>query len=284
MTTCPIEFQVLFTKDGNKKRKIYHDGILTSTQKANGCIVVLKNDANKEIFRKSLGSANYQCGTEIKLGLYDIMIEKENSPGLTALTANSCLDVGRDTINSTIEQRKTNKSSLLTTCNPSVQYYSSHHLVSSSYNQSSEACAPPSGTRKRTHPTDAHLPCPPFARRKTREVALDECLLRVMHPHQIEGARFLLGCLQTPVPPTANCTEGSSFPSRCGGNASEDGGGERDEFFMREVGDEGEAEGERRLRGAILADEMGTCCAACLSAFRCVSVYIYMAAWVCRSE
>lgn len=198
-------YDVLYTKDGNKKRKTYHDGTLTSTKKISGYTVVLKDDSQKEIFRKNLSVAKYDCGTEIKLGAFDVMIEKENS------TLESPAESTQKEITPPLKLSHNTKADV-----PRKILKTLPSIITSNIQKSKNHAA------------------------SQRPIALDESLLRLMRPHQIEGAHFILGCLGRNID-TASLDH-IDFVD--------------DDFMLPSVSVQ-VAGPHQHFRGAILADEMG---------------------------
>jgi SNF2 family DNA or RNA helicase len=200
-------YDVLYTKDGNKKRKTYHDGTLTRTKKTAGYVVVLQNDSQKEIFRKNIAHASYECGTEVKLGIFDVMIEKENATG----------EIVAENIPELSNPKTVSQTTKLS--GPRKVLCSVHSKGLSAVTLKSKSVGAP------------------------RPFSLDESLLRLMHPHQIEGATFLLECL-----------DGKKMDDML----TEDIDSVDDDFILPS---KTEPDTQiQQFRGAILADEMGMPC------------------------
>ena len=76
-------YEVLYTKDpAHKKRKVFHDGLMKIEENTRGSTkykVILYNDENKVIFQHGEQSVDkYISDSEVKLGAYQVQIEKEN--------------------------------------------------------------------------------------------------------------------------------------------------------------------------------------------------------------
>ena len=82
------KYQVLYTKDGAKKRKLFSDGYLIVKDGSNNARAVsLTSDDNTEVWRTS-GKimASYEVGNEITLGSYLIQIDSIVSEGVESST------------------------------------------------------------------------------------------------------------------------------------------------------------------------------------------------------
>jgi hypothetical protein len=76
-------YEVLYTKDpAHKKRKVFHDGLMKIEENTRGSTkykVILYNDENKVIFQHGEQNVDkYISDSEVKLGAYQVQIEKEN--------------------------------------------------------------------------------------------------------------------------------------------------------------------------------------------------------------
>ena len=114
-------FEVLYTKDpAHKKRKVYHDGILrveTNERGSTAFKVILLSEDNKVLFQQgSTGKdvSKYRSDSEVKVGSYQVQIEKENTlPGTEQEKTASLFPEDRQAIQTQSVTGRVSKASLL---------------------------------------------------------------------------------------------------------------------------------------------------------------------------
>jgi SNF2 family DNA or RNA helicase len=214
-------FEVLFTKDGSKKRKVYNDGSLqillkpsasnppqstsSSTHGHGSYSVILSDDNGKELFRKTLTEdqiKDFLPSNEITLNQYLVQIEKETD---------KIASVAEITSQQEIEEAKTPMNLLNT--KKFLPKFPSKRLMSSKPN---------------TVNTVASVAQQPM------KLQIDASLLRVMREHQVEAADFIMNCFQSPP-------------------QEQDRDEDDDDFLIPRK----HQPGTELMRGAILADDMG---------------------------
>ena len=86
-------YDILYSKDApHKKRKIYHDGLMKVEESAVGSSkVILLNDEDKVLFQQKVqDTTKFVSDSEVKIGVYQVQIEKENvSPDSSCVSASS---------------------------------------------------------------------------------------------------------------------------------------------------------------------------------------------------
>jgi hypothetical protein len=74
-----LSFNVLYSKDRGKKRKVFHDGMLSVRD---DLMVILSSETGQDILKKKLHDKERHtilCGNSIELGQYDVQIDSENT-------------------------------------------------------------------------------------------------------------------------------------------------------------------------------------------------------------
>eukprot|EP01041_Mallomonas_annulata_P010825 gene10825-22578_t len=164
------KFAALYTKSSSKKRKVYQDGCVILLKKNSGIVAALLNDESSEIFRKQITEETVRLlstpGVEMELGPYAIQLEDEIFE-LSVINKEN-IKVPKLTESTRIPS---------TTKQINKPFVSSQKTVT---NKISDSNFTKDNSNSNT----------------TTPVLLDPSLERVMRPHQVEAALFLITCLQ----------------------------------------------------------------------------------------
>ncbi len=172
-------FKVLYTKDTLKKRKAYQDGKFSVRKTVNdSCQFVLLDENDKEVKRVTDKSTKFkvEIGTEFTFGAFGVQVEELIDAVETESTESG----------TTVVQQRTAPSVL-----PPAKKMFSKFIVKSSLTPSVAANISVS------YPTHTSLVVgsishPRKPMQQVHEAVLDPSLAKVMRPHQISGANFLL--------------------------------------------------------------------------------------------
>jgi len=99
-------YKVLYTKDGSKKRKIFHDGTLVIKRSVGSSCTTVLYDENIQELRKTTennASKAYSVGDEFNFGAYMIQIEEVD--GKTAITSTAVEGIENRNMNSNAMSR-----------------------------------------------------------------------------------------------------------------------------------------------------------------------------------
>ncbi len=172
-------YKVLFTKDSMKKRKAYQDGVFTIKKTiGDTCLFILSDDSGAELKKVSDKYSKYVVKTngEFSFGIYGVQVE-EMVNDLTVAT-------------SVVSENTTKKPFL--NKNPFVQLKAQKPIATVAHieqlsgftnDQSSHNALLSTYKARRV----AHI----------NEVSFDPSLMKMLRPHQVEGAEFLLERLTT---------------------------------------------------------------------------------------
>lgn len=163
------KYEILYTKDNTKKKKLFHDGIIILIKKEgiNNINLILLDEIGKELIKRNYTIEqlnDFQIGNEFTIGQYLIQIEKEkevNSTQNTTSTSQNNLDINNE------EEEEDIKTNLKT---PPAMKKPLHLSLTKSISRSLS-------NRLSTTPV-SNLPAP-----ISREI--DPSLLRVMRAHQV---------------------------------------------------------------------------------------------------
>lgn len=220
-------YQVLYTKSSTKKRKTYQDGLLFISSSS----ITLVDDQGKEVYKKKCYMPSISHGEEVVLGLYDVQVEGSTKPKTDAfikdvpISRTAALGYVTHTakpnipiIASVKPTVKATTSSYATTTKPAISAaVVSKTFVSKKFAPSnsmlSSTSTPNEGTQ--VMPTsvksvDADSSAISNTNLKSRssssfvssgstttagnpsEIVLDTALIKLMRPHQIDAANFLI--------------------------------------------------------------------------------------------
>lgn len=158
-------FKVLYTKDGQKKRKAYQDGSFSLKKNINdSCLFTLFDEYGKEVKKvtEKLTKFNIKIGGEFVFGSFEVQVEE-----VIEGADDSSFNVTAPPSLSVPTKKPFSKFSTVSSDQSSVVSYPMHKSLSIS-----------NGVPKKITPAV--------------EATLDPSVSKVMRPHQVEGATFLL--------------------------------------------------------------------------------------------
>jgi hypothetical protein len=172
-------YQVLYTKDVSKKRKVFHDGTIELTARGTGCVVILRDSTNKEICRKTLQNSeieNYEASNEVTIGQYVVQVEQENSERIDE-ELSPLVEVQRPLPPPSITRApKMINRSFQKPANIKETFSSNKSENNAVMKQSSHTLCPP--IKCQTEPLSS-------TSKTSSSLSLDPSLQRVMRPHQV---------------------------------------------------------------------------------------------------
>jgi hypothetical protein len=192
-------YKVLYTKDGQKKRKAYQDGSFSVKKNVNdSCLFTLFDEYGKEVKKvtEKMTKFNVKIGGEFVFGSFEVQVEE-------IINGTTPSDINVSTVLPIPTKKPFAKFSSSASDQNSAVSFPMHKSLSGSI------AAP-----KKLAPVMA--------------ATLDASVSKVMRPHQIEGAKFLLRRL----------IDGDKLDGDISGEKGQ----------------------EDRCKGAILADEVWLCC------------------------
>jgi Protein of unknown function (DUF2439) len=220
-------YQVLYTKSSTKKRKTYQDGQLLISSSS----ITLVDDQGKEVYKKKCYMPSIGHGEEVILGLYDVQVEGSTKPktdilikdvpisrtaalGYVTHTAKPNIPV-MASVKPTV---KATTSSYATTTKPAIsaavvsktfvsKKFAPSNLIPSSTSTASEGTQVMSTSVKSVDADSSSIPSANLKSRSSSsfvssgstatagnpsEIVLDTALIKLMRPHQIDAANFLI--------------------------------------------------------------------------------------------
>lgn len=217
-------YQVLYTKSSTKKRKTYQDGQLLISSSS----ITLVDDEGKEVYKKKCYMPSIIHGEEVVLGLYDVQVEgstrpktdapikdvplsrtaalgyvthtaKPNDPVIasvkpsvkatTAYATTTKPAISTAVVSKTFVSKKFAPSSLM----PSSTTSEGSQVMSTSVKSVDTATSAISNANLKSRSSSSFVSSGSTATAgNPSEIALDTALIKLMRPHQIDAANFLI--------------------------------------------------------------------------------------------
>jgi hypothetical protein len=216
-------YQVLYTKSSTKKRKTYQDGQLLISSNS----ITLVDDQGKEVYKKKCYMPSISHGEEVVLGLYDVQVEGSTKPKTDVpvqISRTAALGYVTHTAKPNIPVIASVKptvkaaTSYATTTKPAIsaavvsktfvsKKFTPSNLISSSTSTASEGTQVMSTSFKSVDADSSAIPNTNLKSRSSSnfvssgstttaanpsEIVLDTALIKLMRPHQIDAANFLI--------------------------------------------------------------------------------------------